>query len=72
MKKIEDAINSLENLFSIEVILKLRLQLEDAKNAQWSCNELREHLLSEDFGLEQDDLDVIREIQHDIINYFGE
>lgn len=72
MKKIENTINSLENLFSIEVILKLRLQLEDAKNAQWSCNELREHLLSEDFGLDQDDLDVIREIQHDIINYFGE
>lgn len=72
MKKIENRIEKLELSYSDEVILKLRLQLEDAKNSQWTVNELTQHLLSEDFGLDSDELNDIRDVQHDIINYFGE
>ena len=72
MKKIENRIEKLELIYPAEVILKLRLQLEDAKNASWSRDELTEHLLSDDFGLQSDELNDIRDVQHDIINYFGE
>ncbi len=72
MKKIENRIEKLELSYSDEVILKLRLQLEDAKSGEWTAEELSAHLLCEDFGLQSDELNDIRDVQHDIINYFGE
>ena len=72
MERISDRIKKLELSYSDEVVLKLRLQLEDAKNSQWTVNKLTEHLLSEDFGLDSDELDDIRDVQHEIITFFGE
>lgn len=57
----------------------LRLQLDDAQNADWSRNELADHILSDSDDLEDELLGLsdaqreeFREIQHVIINYFGE
>ena len=57
----------------------LRLQLDDAQNADWSRNELADHILSDSDDLEDELLGLsdaqreeFREIQHAIINYFGE
>ncbi len=57
----------------------LRLQLDDAQNADWSRNELADHILSDSDDLESELLSLndaqreeFREIQHAIINYFGE
>jgi hypothetical protein len=57
----------------------LRLQLDDAQNADWSRNELADHILSDSNDLEDEFLGLsdaqreeFREIQHGIINYFGE
>ena len=57
----------------------LRLQLDDAQNADWSRTELADHILSDSGDLEDELLGLsdaqreeFREIQHAIINYFGE
>ena len=72
MERISDRIKKLELSYSDEVILKLRLQLEDAKSGEWTAEELSAHLLCEDFGLDSDELDDIRDVQHEIITFFGE
>ncbi len=57
----------------------LRLQLDDAQNSDWSRDELADHILSDSDNLEDELLGLsdaqreeFREIQHAIINYFGE
>jgi hypothetical protein len=88
LQNIQNLIASLENniLSTLDdgmgegnVIFFLRTQLEDAKNCAWTREELSEHLLSDNDDFEEEMLNLtdfqrnkIREIQHAIINYFGE
>jgi hypothetical protein len=88
LQNIQNLIASLENniLSTLDdgmgdgnVIFFLRTQLEDAKNCAWTREELSEHLLSDNDDFEDEMLNLtdfqrnkIREIQHAIINYFGE
>jgi hypothetical protein len=88
LQNIQNLIASLENniLSTLDdgmgegnVIFFLRTQLEDAKNCAWTREELSEHLLSDNDDFEEEMLNLtdfqrneVREIQHAIINYFGE
>ncbi len=88
LQNIQNLIASLENniLSTLDdgmgegnVIFFLRTQLEDAKNCAWTREELSEHLLSDNDDFEEKMLNLtdfqrneVREIQHAIINYFGE
>jgi hypothetical protein len=88
LQNIQNLIASLENniLSTLDdgmgegnVIFFLRTQLEDAKNCAWTREELSEHLLNDNDDFEEEMLNLtdfqrneVREIQHAIINYFGE
>jgi hypothetical protein len=88
LQNIQNLIASLENnilstlndgMGEGNVIFFLRTQLEDAKNCAWTRKELSEHLLSDNDDFEEEMLNLtdfqrnkVREIQHAIINYFGE
>ncbi len=68
---IKNAINKIENLYGVNVALKLRLQLENCLTCEWYYDDLNETLFCEDFGLSSDDLNDIREVQYSILQFFG-
>jgi len=69
--RIKNDINKIENIYGVEVALKLRLQLENCLNCEWYYDDLAETLFSEDFGLTSDDLNDVRDVQFSILQFFG-
>jgi hypothetical protein len=63
--------NSIDKIENIDVTLKLRLQLENCLNCEWYYDDLNETLFCEDFGLNSDDLNDVREVQYLILQFFG-
>jgi len=68
---IKNSIDKIENIYGVEVARKLRLQLENCLNCEWDYDDLNDTLFCEDFGLDSDDLNDIRDIQHSILQFFG-
>jgi hypothetical protein len=68
---IKNSIDKIEDIYGVDVALKLRLQLENCKNCEWYYDDLNETLFSEDFGLSSDDLNDVREVQYLILQFFG-
>jgi len=68
---IKNAIDKIENSHGVDVALKLRLQLENCLNCEWDYDDLKETLFSEDFGLDSDDVNDVRDVQHSILQFFG-
>jgi hypothetical protein len=68
---IKNCIDKIEDIYGVDVALKLRLQLENCKNCEWYYDDLNATLFSEDFGLSSDNLNDIRDIQFSILQFFG-
>jgi hypothetical protein len=68
---IKNSINKIENIYGVNVALKLRLQLENCLICEWYYGDLNETLFCEEFGLSNDDLNDVREVQHSILQFFG-
>jgi hypothetical protein len=68
---IKNSINKIEDIYGVDVALKLRLQLENCLNCEWYYDDLNETLFCEDFGLSSDDLNDVREVQYLILQFFG-
>jgi hypothetical protein len=68
---IKNCIDKIENIYGVNVGLKLRLQLENCLTCEWYYDDLNETLFCEDFGLNSDDLNDIRDIQFSILQFFG-
>ena len=71
MNTIDSIKNSIDKIENIDVTLKLRLQLENCLNCEWYYDDLNETLFCEDFGLNSDDLNDVREVQYLILQFFG-
>jgi hypothetical protein len=71
MNTIDNIKNSINKIENIDVALKLRLQLENCLTCEWYYDDLNETLFCEDFGLNSDDLNDIRDIQFSILQFFG-
>jgi hypothetical protein len=71
MNTIDNIKNSINKIENIDVALKLRLQLENCLNCEWYYDDLNETLFCEDFGLNSDDLNDVREVQYLILEFFG-
>jgi len=68
---IKNDINKIENIYGVDVALKLRLQLENCLDCEWYYDDLNETLFCEDFGLDSDDVNDVREVQFSILQFFG-
>jgi hypothetical protein len=68
---IKNSIDKIENIYGVDVGLKLRLQFENCLNCEWYYDDLNETLFCEDFGLSSDDLNDVREVQYLILEFFG-
>jgi hypothetical protein len=68
---IKNSINKIEDIYGVDVALKLRLQLENCLTCEWYYDDLNETLFCEDFGLNIDDLNDVRDVQHSILQFFG-
>jgi hypothetical protein len=68
---IKNSINKIEDIYGVDVALKLSLQLENCLNCEWYYDDLNETLFSEDFNLCSDDLNGIRDVQFSILQFFG-
>jgi hypothetical protein len=68
---IKNSINKIEDIYGVDVALKLRLQLENCLTCEWYYDDLNETLFCEDFGLNSDDLNDVREVQYLILEFFG-
>ena len=71
INKIKNDIDKIEDLHGVDIALKLRLQFENCLTCEWYCDDLKETLFCEDFGLHSDDLNDVREVQYSILNFFG-
>jgi hypothetical protein len=71
MNTIDNIKNSINKIENIDVALKLRLQLENCLTCEWYYDDLNETLFCEDFGLNSDDLNDVREVQYLILEFFG-
>lgn len=82
LEQLQKEINDLKidaNEELLEVLVKLHEQLSHASSAKWSKGDLADLLMSEDDVLDMGVVDGetglwedIRDIQHGIINFFGE
>jgi hypothetical protein len=68
---IKNSIDKIEDIYGVNVGLKLRLQFENCLNCEWYYDDLNETLFCEDFGLSSDDLNDVREVQYLILQFFG-
>jgi hypothetical protein len=68
---IKNSIDKIENIYGVDVALKLLLQLENCLNCEWYYDDLNETLFCEDFGLTSDDLNDVRDVQHSMLQFFG-
>jgi hypothetical protein len=68
---IKNSIDKIEDIYGVDVALKLRLQLENCLTCEWYYDDLNETLFCEDFGLNSDDLNDVREVQYLILEFFG-
>lgn len=68
---IKNSIDKIEDIYGVDIALKLRLQLENCKNCEWYYDDLNETLFCEDFGLSSDDLNDIRDVQFSMLDFFG-
>ena len=69
--KIKNDIDKIENIYGVGVALKLRLQLENCLTCEWYYDDLNATLFCEDFGLDSDDLNEVRDVQYSILILFG-
>lgn len=71
LETIKKAIDKIELDYDATVIYKLRLQVEDCLNFLSYYDDLKETLFSEDFGLNSDQINDIRDIQFMMLDFFG-